>query len=767
MSEQNDISKKLKKTLDDYGEILKKCTEAMETNSTKNKAKIGEIRELVKVIKGKVMGANENLKLINENREKFDKATKEKTEQLKEAVRRSQEENTKKMAELQNQQVEAKKAADKRIQEIESKSKSDLDETQRLLNEKHNKDLQDKIDALRASEESKTALEEKQKEAQIELERIKEVNRKQKEANDDDIRTRQNDLELVNKTLAENKQELERIMRETEDKDKKIEKLNQLIEKMNQEKEELNAQHATALTQLGEKNARLIEQNSQITKDLNTKHDKALVELNNKHEEAIKELQSKLAKEFEQQKKDAVEATVAMKDQEAELKVSASNGQIEIIEQRVQQCNADKERFNKQLLDAQKTIQDLKRDYNNQEEASLEQLKQEVDDVDNLLEKAVSTLKLSREIAGTDETLGEPVGTGNVLGSGSVIQQEPTGTGETVDDSGKKEVPTETGGQQEGEDIGDGWKKYIDKSSGKPYYHNETTKVTQWNDPHAKAKVDETSEELHIDPDGEGIKVKGENKQLDEVVTTITTTKSIMTIRDNLFAVLDKYIENINHEDTWKKLIERVINNHGVHNQLRENYLRAMPLSRKNDFQNFIGWYKIMLQNMLRQSKHYRSVTKEISGYGFENTFEQLLAAAHLLIHHDDVSAIYMNGDYWSDIGTAKLAIDMWDESSTHPTEQDMKNNARRLGLSASRRKIGRLHGYHHSSDHKAKKNNLVRPGYIGNQLGGFRHGKRSKKENRRSLKSKLKAKKYSLKSKKRGKNKSKKRRKSIKIRIK
>ena len=93
-----------------------------------------------------------NLKLINENREKFDKATKEKTEQLKEAVRRSQEENTKKMAELQNQQVEAKKAADKRIQEIESKSKSDLDETQRLLNEKHKKELQDKIDALTITE---------------------------------------------------------------------------------------------------------------------------------------------------------------------------------------------------------------------------------------------------------------------------------------------------------------------------------------------------------------------------------------------------------------------------------------------------------------------------------------------------------------------------------------------------------------------------------------------------------------------------------------
>jgi len=56
-----------------------------------------------------------------------------------------------------------------------------------------------------------------------------------------------------------------------------------------------------------------------------------------------------------------------------------------------------------------------------------------------------------------------------------------------------------------------------------------------------------------------------------------------------------------------------------------------------------------------------------------------------------------------------------------------------------------------------------------GGNVGGYKHGKSSKKENRRSLKSKLTAKKFSLKKRsKRGKRKgkSKKRRKSIKIRI-
>jgi len=70
------------------------------------------------------------------------------------------------------------------------------------------------------------------------------------------------------------------------------------------------------------------------------------------------------------------------------------------------------------------------------------------------------------------------------------------------------------------------------------------------------------------------------------------------------------------------------------------------------------------------------------------------------------------------------------------------------------------------------KKINWIKPdrGHRSHHKGGFRHGKRSQKKNKRTLKSKLTAKKYSLKigKKKKGKkgNKSQKRRKSIKIRI-
>ena len=47
MSDQNDISKKLEETLNNYGDVLEKCTKAMEDNTKFNKENITQINELV------------------------------------------------------------------------------------------------------------------------------------------------------------------------------------------------------------------------------------------------------------------------------------------------------------------------------------------------------------------------------------------------------------------------------------------------------------------------------------------------------------------------------------------------------------------------------------------------------------------------------------------------------------------------------------------------------------------------------------------------
>ena len=773
----NNISLELEKTLGSYTTALQKCTDAMKTNSSNNKAKIEEISTLVKEIKQKIMNANDNLKTINENRKIFDEATKEKQSQLEAAVTRSKEQNAKKMAELENKQTEAQEAARAELERIKKKTQEELGKKENELKVKHETELSEKINALNQDEEKIKLLNQQKQESEKRISELEELEQQRIQLlkdNERDMETKKNDLESAKQSLLQKQQDIDRIMTETTNQNKKIEELKKKCTELQEMLDKNIAEKKAEIEQLGEEKRGLIQEKLEAIKDEKSKNDEAIKKLQGEHDTQIEELKLKMTNEFktmlEQAKTDAVAAAQETINKEADLKVKASQGTTKNLKEQVDQCNADKDRFTQQLIDAQKAIEGLKEEYSNGEEGSLIQLKTDVVAVGSAMDKLQEKLKVEKLLEETDELVER---TSKIPG----IDGTEGGDGAGSDDGKKQERSQQQEGEDIDEDIGDGWKKYFDQGSGKTYYHHKTTGLTQWNKPtkgepketEGKPKVDEQNngEELHIDPDGNGIEVKGENKQLGDVVKTITTTKNNMTIRDNLLAVLDEYIKNINHEDTWGKLIERVINNHGVHDQLRGLYLSEMPLSRKNDFKKFIGWYKIMLVNMLRQSRHYPSVIKEISEYGFENTFEQLLAAAHLLIHHDDVSAIYMNDNYWSDVGTAKLAIDMWDESSTHPTKQQMKNNAKRLGLSASRRKIGGLHGYYHSVDHKAKKEQLLKPGYIGNWAGGFRHGKKSKKQNRRSLKSKLKAKKYSLKSKKRGKNKSKKRRKSIKIRIK
>ena len=138
-----------------------------------------------------------------------------------------------------------------------------------------------------------------------------------------------------------------------------------------------------------------------------------------------------------------------------------------------------------------------------------------------------------------------------------------------------------------------------------------------------------------------------------------------------------------------------------------------------------------------------------------------------------------------------KLAIRLWsgnyDKRITWgkvPVE-DLIKNAEANGdrLSGNKSQIEMNHMYYHKHDAVAKvASTKVVAGRAKKALqkkmsseetafaGGFRHGKRSQKKNKRTLKSKLTAKKYSLKvgKKKKGKrgNKSQKRRKSIKIRI-
>ena len=777
MSGQIDISKQLEETLKDYGGILKKCTEAMETNSKDNKAKIGEISLLVKEIKEKIMGANDNLKLINENRERFDKATKEKQSQLEEAVRRSQEENTKKMAELQNQQSQAKEAADKRIQEIELNSKNELDKALEELNNKHKQELEGKMEALTVSEESRAALEEKQKEAQLQIERINEENRKQKEANESDMLTKKNELERVKQSLLQKQEELKGIMTQTADKDKKIEELNNLITKLQEDLKIQIQKDEAEIDKLGKEKENIIEEKLRDLKKTNQEHDAALIELNNKHEEAIKEIKLKMLEEFEQQKKDAVEEALKVERRASEEKVSASNGEKQIIEQQVKQCNEDKKRFSDQLLEAQKTIEGLKRDYNNQEEASLNKLETEVrelgGDVDQLQEK----LNLDKLLKEADDTIAQ--------------SKEIAGT----DPSKKVDVPNEPVPKLESDDtdLPEGWKEATDPNSGQKYYYNKKIGATQWEKPTmGNLKVDETRESevsgdlhpLEIDKTAKenalrkfrliknAIKAKRAFNDQDKM-----DFKNMLLSKGDNEGVIEAYTRRITHREL-DELIERIVdsNLHGmglfISGKFKTKIEKIINDKSTTHHKQHHILMKRMLESMIKNnSTYYQDIANEIDKHdkhGFEKTFEQLLTAFHLAwgvkgiadlyrFGHDSTHGHPYENEDLQKVG--KVAMKLWATPFEKYEDVKLMKEARNH---ITKDRTGIYAYYHKHDDEEKKKNKKSDVAFA----GGFRHGKRSKKQNRRSLKSKLMAKKFSLKSKKKGKNKSKKRRKSIKIRI-
>jgi hypothetical protein len=231
-----------------------------------------------------------------------------------------------------------------------------------------------------------------------------------------------------------------------------------------------------------------------------------------------------------------------------------------------------------------------------------------------------------------------------------------------------------------------------------------------------------------------------------------------------------------------------------------KNKMDSIPESKDLEQNERHLYSKILVSMVTTYSNAYKNIIEEIiKKNGFEKVFEQLITAFHLLYSPGKIVELYKSGKDMKDSDmnrNGKLAIKLWsgnyDKGNTFFEKVpvgDLKKNADANGdrLSGNDAQVEMKHRYYHKHDDIAKVGKTkVLVGRVAGRArdklkkstsdeeeafaGGFRHGKRSQKKNKRTLKSKLTAKKYSLKvgKKKKGKkgNKSKKRRKSIKIRI-
>ena len=782
----NDISEKLQKTLDDYGEVLKKCTEAMETNTNKNNAKIEEIRVLVKEIKEKIMNANNKLITINENRKEFDEATQKKQNQLRLAIEEAREKNKQEMDKLQNELLQEQEENKKKLQKIKEDTENVLIAKEQELNQKHKEELNDKLRELseRDKEERNKELDEQKRLSEEKITLLQEEKRKQEEKNSEDMKLKLNQLEESKKSLEDTNSKLAEINEKQISSEAKIVELDAIINDLKLKLDNKIQESKSRIEEFANDKDRLISEHNASMTELTNTHNTTITELNKKHQDEMEKKERDLQAEFENMlvaaKKEAVEEVRTAIEQEAELKVQSSNDKSANLSTQLKQCNEDKEKFAQQLLEAQKTVDLLKKEYRNGEEEALNKLEREVKEIpiselEKQLEMEANTIReidekqLEKEantIRDADDILDESK---RVAGTNRYSDNES----DNDDDKGDND-----------DDKGE-WVEAIDKDSGTTYYYNTLTRESRWDKPEemeGKPKVDETREsevsgDLHPLEIDKTVKENALRKLrlLIKAKRAFNESKDKMNFKNMLVGrgdnkgVIDAYTRRITHGEL-DKLIERIVDSklHGMGKSASDKFKTeinaVIDKSTKHHKQHHILMKRMLESMVMRDSTYYQNIANEIDRVGFEKTFEQLLTAFHLAWGVKGIADLYRFGHNSSadhpykdrDLQlVGKVAMKLWATPFHEYGEVKLMDEAR----DHIKKDKSDEYAYYHKHDHRKEQ---VKEAWA----GGFRHGKRSKKQNKRSLKSKLMAKKFSLKSKKKGKNKSKKRRKSIKIRI-
>ena len=756
MAEQN-ISEQLKNTLEDYNGVLLKCTEAMETNSDNNKAKIGEISILVKEIKQNIMNANDKLKMINENRKTFEDTAKEKQKQLEITIQSSQDENSKKMAELENKRLEEDRTHKANMLELQKKTESELEAKVNELNRKHEADLKTKMDEITQKDnaEKERVLAEQERLSAEKIRELEELKESELARIQDDIEKKKNELLTSMQDLEQTNRKLDEIKGKQTSSDENIVELEGIINELNEKIRKKNEEDDQRIVQFGEEKKRMELDKNKLLVEAEDRLKLELEELRKTHDREMEEAQTameNIAKgNLERAVNNAVEEVKITMKRESDEKVSASRANTQTLQEQVDECKKNKEKFTTQLLTAQQKIKDLERSYDNQEGIALDRLKKDVvgtlnDDVEKLqqlLADADETIEQSRREAGTDATGG--------------------------DEEGRPQ-------QTKGEDIDGVWKKYIDETNGEPYYHNKTTGATQWEDPREeKAKVYDGEHPLEIHPRAKkeamdrfnNIKEALTNKkQYQSLANENFELQKILIGKDHKSGLVKEYVDKIKNEQL-NELTQRIVDPklHGMDGATAPKFQAALTSvfsdsSTKHHKQHHTMYFRILKSMIENRGDHYESLAKEIESVGFEKTFEQLLTAFHLAWGDENIKTLYSLGHLPQSYDDkvfkryGEIAINIWDPEVAYWKVRNMISPDAPPHI---KNDTAGVYAYYGAHDHRKG---------VSDQGGGFRHGKNSKKQNRRSLKSKLKAKKYSLKSKKKGKNKSKKRRKSIKIRI-
>lgn len=737
--------KDIQKTLDGYNSTLAECIQSISNSNEVNQKIVAEISETINKIKDKVKKAQNDVEEIGNRQSAFDDAIEQEQKQIKMQQQKHEESLSKERTRLEGELKKSESASAARIQELLTQQEEEIkriktkmsEEAAEALQAQHRDDEEKKKLALEEVEKARVEAEEKAKAL---------AERTQKEANEAKTQAVNEAAEQAAK-FKKLEEEKKAILEKDQKCEQTLNELKEVTEKMKEQIEELKGS-LTEQIKINEadKTTAAAEKLAEI-EQLNKEHETAMKTQIVKAAEDKKEAATRAQKEQEEAVNTAVEDAKRTYNELEEQKTHAANEVKDSLTAQLKECKASQAAYNEQVQNHIEKYNKLKVSFNESKHIVLDNLKNLVEDLG------------TNDIANLEKTIREILE--NRKGKGGTGTGGPKTSDESDDESGEqaegKPPISRSDSTQEGMDMVSNVHKDI-KDALRP---NELPSFdTGKSLPRKKSAADFR----------EDVRVASKSAHHDIFFKKSGSLHDNDLIEEGLQAPIDEYVD----KHTPLELHQKILNNPGFVN---ESLKRPINTSMNN-----VEWekhdinvaFKRILKNIIKtHSILINGVVKAVkNGKDLENIFNDLLAAFYIIHSSRQIHSFLIDNQKYDDavlqeggkhaghlwaggegyLGEFKREIDKNEHSQYRiyikSNDSAMDALLKRGGVAAKA----------HTSWKKMR------------QFGGFRHGKRSQKKNKRTLKSKLTAKKYSLKigKKKKGKkgNKSQKRRKSIKIRI-
>jgi len=744
-------------TLQNYTTVLAKCIASKTKSHTITKNKLDTIAGLIEKIKEKINTTKNNVAELENSRAEWEANLKKRTEadnlklkkqiedeqkieaSLKDKMRVQGEQNAKLMNDAKDQQDQLKAKLD------DYARKKDVDD------ENHRKELE-KINTkqLEANQEHDAQIEAANAERQKALDQIKEQEDKRKNELQTEKEARQKQDEDYRSQLAklgEDKDAAANLLKD------QINVLKEQIEKLTNEKVVELENHKKQLEQMtneyGQKEETHIAEKKRLQEELEAEK--------KSHLEEVKALKEEHANQMEEIRKGHEKFSAIQR----EAQTTADTEKAE-LNKALATCQATKKGYEDVMENNQTKIKQLMGKYQDNENIVLDEIitllksvgveTEQLKSLTNVVPSSSSPLARQESVDLNRKTVDAA---DRVLHQSKSFNDGKMSAGEIIQQTKYDEEEAEEAGRKKLEEERF-QKEYIDKTPGK----GEVREA--WGDKNPstqelKKMVSEASKSAHHDI---FFKKSGGLQRNHK-------------IEKGLHIPIDEYI----NKHSPQELHQKILNNPGFESKrLAHTYTTAMKAVDWKKH-NINGAFNRILKNIIKtHSILIKGVVGAVKkGKDLENIFEDLLTAFYIIHSSQQIHSFLIDNTKYDDFVLeegGKHAGHLWaggegylgelnaeiDKNEGMPYRIYIKNNDSTLNSSFSRSNGSGNAAKAHTSWKNMR------------QYGGFRHGKRSQKKNKRTLKSKLTAKKYSLKvgKKKKGKrgNKSKKRRKSIKIRI-